>query len=205
MLHESLWTANLDLAQSCLAHPFVQTLGDGTLEPDLFRAFVAQDAFFLHAFVKAYALALARSDDAETIVVFCGLIDGALEELKLHRVYAAELGIDLEGVVPNQTCRAYTDFLLCTAWHRSLAETVAAMTPCMRLYAYLGRQLASIRSPQHPYARWIEAYSGDAFAELAGQLEALLDRIGADTREVRESYRYAMRCELDFFSATLSS
>ena len=41
MLHEMLWSANFHLAQSCLAHPFVEALGNGTLEPDLFRGFIA--------------------------------------------------------------------------------------------------------------------------------------------------------------------
>ena len=67
MLHDALWRSNLDLARSCLAHPFVQALGDGSLSADRFRGFVAQDTFFLRAFQKAYALALARSEDAETI------------------------------------------------------------------------------------------------------------------------------------------
>src|SRR6266851_2913140 len=160
MLHDILWTANFDLARSCLAHPFVQALGSGTLKAALFRAFIAQDAFFLHAFLKAYALALARSDDVETLTSFYELIKGVLEELKLHRAYAAELGTDLESVIPNPARRAYTDFLLRTAWHTSLGETVAAMTPCIRLYAYLGRELALQCSPHHPYRRWIEAYSG---------------------------------------------
>ena len=159
--------SNVDLAQSCLAHPFVQALGDGTLKPDLFRAFIAQDAFFLRAFLKAYALALARSEDRETIDVFCDLIAGVTEELKLHRVYAAELGIDLASVVPNAACRAYTDFLLRTAWHTSLGETVASMTPCMRLYAYLGGELVPKCSQLHPYRRWIEAYGGGEFGRLA--------------------------------------
>ena len=141
MLHQALWSSNLNLARSCLAHPFVEALGGGTLQAGPFRAFIAQDAFFLRAFLKAYALALARSDDVETSVLFCGLIGGVLEELKLHRAYSVELGIDLESVAPNPACRAYTDFLLRTAWHTSLAETVAAMTPCMSLYAYLGREL----------------------------------------------------------------
>src|SRR5713226_1985005 len=203
MLHDILWRSNLHLAQACLAHPFVQALGDGTLKADLFRAFVAQDAFFLRAFLKAYALALARSDETESITVFYELIGGVLEELKLHRTYAAELGIDLGSVVPNAACRAYTDFLLRTAWHTSLGETVAAMTPCMRLYAYLGGELVLKCSQQHPYRRWIETYSGEEFERLAGRLEALLDRVGADTREVRDSYRYALQCELDFFSGAL--
>ena len=58
MLHDTLWMSNLDLAQACLAHPFVRALGEGTLNADLFRTFIAQDAFFLRAFQKAYALAL---------------------------------------------------------------------------------------------------------------------------------------------------
>jgi thiaminase/transcriptional activator TenA len=84
MLHDTLWRSNLDLAQSCLAHPFARALEDGTLNADLFRKFIAQDAFFLRAFQKAYALALARSDDAETIAVLCELIGGVSEEIKLH-------------------------------------------------------------------------------------------------------------------------
>src|SRR5229473_6967482 len=116
MLHETLWTANLHLAQSCLAHPFVQALGEGTLKSDLFRAFITQDAFFLGAFRKAYALALARCDETESITSLYELLGGVLEELKLHRAYATELGIDLESVVPNPACRAYTDLLLRTAW-----------------------------------------------------------------------------------------
>lgn len=205
MLHNVLWRSNLDLARSCLAHPFVQALGDGSLSVDLFRGFVAQDTFFLRTFQKAYALALARSEDAGTIAVFCDLIAGVTEELKVHRAYATELGINVESVLPNLACGAYADFLLRTAWHASLVEIVAAMTPCMRLYAYLGAELVRTCGPQHPYRRWIEAYSGEAFQGLVERLEALLDRIGSDRSAVRDSYRYALECELDFFTAALAS
>jgi thiaminase/transcriptional activator TenA len=203
MLHDLLWRSNLRLAQSCLAHPFVQALGCGTLKADLFRAFIAQDAFFLRAFLKAYALALARCNETESIALFYELMGGVLEELELHRAYAAELEIDLERVAPSAACHAYTDFLLRTAWHTSLGETVAAVTPCMRLYAYIGGELVPKCSQEHPYRRWIEAYSGEEFGRLAGRLEALLDLVGADTREVRDGYRHALQCERDFFSGAL--
>src|SRR5262249_48143176 len=205
MLHEVLWRSNLDLVGSCLAHPFVQALGDGSLSADLFRGFVAQDTFFLRAFQKAYALALAQSADPEMAAEFCDLIAGVTEELKVHRAYATELGIDLEGVVPSPACSAYTDFLLRTAWHASLAEIVAAMTPCMQLYAYLGRELARTCGPHHLYRRWIEAYSGEEFQRLAERLETLLDRVGADRGTIQACYRYALECELHFFTAAFTS
>jgi thiaminase (transcriptional activator TenA) len=200
LLHDTLWAANFDLARSCLAHPFVRLLGEGTLDVDLFRAYIAQDAFFLRAFVRAYAVVLAKSEETESASVFHLLIGGAIAELEVHRRYAAELGIDLEHVAPNRACSAYTDFLLHTAWHCQPGETVAAMTPCMRLYAYLGGELARSSHRNHAFRQWIESYSGDEFARLAARLEALLDRLAADTRQVRDTYRYAMQCELDFFS-----
>ena len=200
MLHRMLWQRNLDLAQACLGHAFVRALGEGSLDAGIFRGYVAQDAFFLRSFVKAYALALARSHDLATAVDFHRLIGGALQELELHRGYAGEQGIDLAQVTPNRACRAYTDFLLRTAWHASLGEIGAAMTPCIRLYAYLGSQLALKSHPQHPYRRWIETYGGAEFERLAARVEALLDRVATDARPVQENYRYAMQCELDFFS-----
>lgn len=199
-LHESLWEENLDLARACLAHPFVRGLAEGTLRPALFQDYIAQDAFFLRAFARAYALALARSEDMVAARVFHRLIGGTFEELQTHGRYAAELGIDLDRVVPNRACRAYTDFLLRTAWQGSPGEIVSAMTPCMRLYAYLGWELAPLSHPGHPYRRWIETYRSDDFAALAGEIEALLDRLGTDSQTVRDRYRYAMQCELDFFS-----
>ena len=200
MLHQTLWQANRGLAAACLAHPFVRALGDGSLDADLFRGYIAQDAFFLRAFVKAYALALARSEDVDALNAFQELIGGVLEELEMHRGYALEMGVDLGQVSPSLACRAYTDFLLHTAWHSSLAEIVAAMTPCLRLYAFLGGELAPGCGERHPYRRWIAAYSGIEFQQLAARLETLLDRFGADTPAVRDSYQYAMQCELDFFS-----
>ena len=203
MLHDVLWRSNSDLVQSCLAHPFVQALGEGTLKADLFRDYIAQDAFFLRAFAKVYGLALARSSDPEIIAWFSELKAGVREELKLHRVYAAELGIDLERVAPNPACGTYTEFLVQTAQHSSLAETVAALAPCMSLYAFLGRELVPRSGPQHPYRKWIETYSSGEFARLANRLESVLNRVGNDGREVRGAYRHALECELAFFSASL--
>ncbi|RPI09150.1 MAG: TenA family protein, partial [Acidobacteriales bacterium] len=79
MLHDVLWKTNSDLVQSCLAHPFVQTLGEGTLKTDLFRDYIAQDAFFLRAFAKVYEMARARSSDQEIITWFSELTGGVQE------------------------------------------------------------------------------------------------------------------------------
>ncbi len=205
MLSADLWRTNEDLARACLDHPFVRGIADGTLDEGAFKRYVAQDAFFLRAFARAYALAAARSEAAEIIADFHELLGGVLEELKLHAAYAETLGIDLTGAKPWHSTSAYTDFLLAAAWGGDLSETVAAMTPCMRLYAFLGAELALGGVPDHAYADWIATYSSADFTALAARLERLLDRLAENTPPVRDAYRYAMRCELAFFGAPLEA
>ncbi|MDZ8051966.1 MAG: TenA family protein [Aulosira sp. ZfuVER01] len=199
-----LWTANQDLAQACLEHPFVQSIADGSLAPKKFAYYVGQDAFFLKAFARAYSIAAAKAPDWLGFTTFHALADGVLQELRLHESYAAEWGVNLHSVEPGAATRRYTDFLLATAWGGDVGLTAAAMSPCMRLYAFLGEQLAVDGIPDHRYANWIRTYSSADFQPLAEQLESLVDNYANATPLVHSTYRYAMFCERDFFQAALT-
>ena len=164
-LSARLWADNGDLAAAALAHPFVSRLGDGSLPREIFAGYVAQDAFFLESFARAYALALARSTDTPTLLALADLLGGVREELGLHSSYAA-------------------------------------MTPCMRLYAWLGASLDA--SAAGPFAEWVQTYADPSFQTLAARLEQLLDEQDDDSPAVHATYRRAMRLELDFFDAALA-
>lgn len=202
-LHRVLWARNAGLADACLRSRFVRGLADGSLDPEAFRRYVAQDAFFLRAFFSAYALAAARTADRMQVarrLVF--LMAGVLEELELHRLYAEQLRVDLESVTPNAAAKEYTDFLAETAWNADVGETLAAMTPCMRLYAWLGQQLRATDYAENPYAEWIDTYGSPEFERLARDLETLLDDLAEDMPErAADAYATAMRHELAFFEA----
>jgi len=75
------------------------------------------------------------------------------------------------------------------------------MTPCMRLYAYLGQALVSDVAP--PYDEWARTYAEPAFAKLAATLEQLLDAHATDSPETHATYRRAMELELAFFDEPL--
>lgn len=201
-LAKTLWEENADLARAALGHRFVRGLGDGSLPLESFRFYVAQDAFFLESFARAYALALAHTPHREGLREFADLISGVLEELELHGAYAERWGAHLEGVVPVGATLAYTDFLLSTAALGSVGETCAAMTPCMRLYAFLGQTLAEEGyEGENAYSEWISTYADPGFGALAAKLEGMLDRSATDTPAVRSAYRRAMELEISFFEA----
>ncbi len=72
-LSADLWAANADLAAEALAHPFVAGIGNGTLPRTAFAGYVAQDAFFLESFARAYAALLARLDEADVATALTAL------------------------------------------------------------------------------------------------------------------------------------
>jgi thiaminase len=56
---------------------------------------------------------------------------------------------------------------------------LAAMTPCARLYGFLGLALAAaFPNARHAYSDWIATYSGRPYLSVPDAQEALLDEIG---------------------------
>ncbi len=198
---ENLWQENQDLAIACLQNPFVRGIGDGTLPKAKFAYYVGQDAFFLEAFARAYSIAAAKAPDWQGFSTFHNLAAGVLAELQLHQSYATAWNVDLQAVKPGAATRRYTDFLLATAWSQEVGITTVAMLPCMRLYAFLGQQLAQNDIPNHAYTDWIRTYSGPEFEPLAQQLAELAQQYATPNPLTESTYRYAMQCEEAFFQA----
>lgn len=196
----SLWAAHLPTANACLRHPFVTGIADGALPLEAFRHYVGQDAFFLDAFARAYALGLAKAPDHDTMMACKALLDGALNEVGLHAAYAAKWDVDLHPA-PTPATSSYTDFLLRVAALEPLPHALAAMAPCMRLYAWLGQQLSADLDPASPYAEWVRTYGDPEFDALAASLETMLDQLGGDPAAMERHYATAMRLELAFFAS----
>jgi len=197
---DSLWHQNRDLVEAALQHPFVAGIASGELALARFAYYVGQDAAFLDAFCRAYALALAKTPDQDGLVAFRELLDATADELRLHRGYADRWNVDLDQAADPATA-AYTNFLLAVAALEPVGHVAAAMTPCMRLYAYLGQQLAAQTKPDSPYREWVMTYSSPQFEALARRVEGLLDRYGGDHDRLAVLYHQAMELELRFFDA----
>ncbi|XP_058101366.1 bifunctional TH2 protein, mitochondrial-like isoform X2 [Magnolia sinica] len=208
--------------------PFVVCLASGRLELETFRHYIAQDVYFLRAFARAYEMAEECADDDDAKMSISELRKAILEEMKMHDAIVEEWGVDLtKESTPNLATVKYTDFLLATAAGKIeggkgpikiatpfektkiAAYTLGAMTPCMRLYAFLGKELQSFLDPgetNHLYKKWIENYSSESFESSALQTEELLDKLsisltGEELEVIEKLYHQAMKLEIDFFSA----
>ena len=97
------------------------------------------------------------------------------------------------------------DFLLRIGYQKDIDEIVAAIAPCMVLYAFIGKKLAENYNKESKYTDWIKTYSGEDMEKLAKQMEEMLNVVAKDTEKVRDAYSYAMDCELEFFDAPLEN
>ncbi|KAG2445538.1 hypothetical protein HXX76_000153 [Chlamydomonas incerta] len=219
-LAKELWDNVQHEVFMSLHDPFVQGMAQGTLDKRAFQHYVAQDAYFLHYFARAYGIALSKAlalDDS-TFEDLSGLLRGVHEELQLHGSYAAKWGVDMTvaGTRPSAATKAYTDFLMNVAdaegQDGSVAEILAAMLPCARLYGFLGAALAGAHGPQapdqappaHHYWEWVRTYSSADYLSVPGLKERMFERLAgkeADKAKLLRLYRRAMQLEAEFFAA----
>ena len=201
-ISNTLWESNYELALLSLKSKFVQGLKNGNLPKHIFQEYVAQDYFFLESFSKAYCLAVSKSKDQNSKKVLSQLLEGVSEELILHETYAKEWDIDLTNNFIKPATQNYTDFLDEVSKKQSAVEIMFAMTPCMRLYSWIGKSLSN-KVLNNPYKEWIITYSDESFDKLANSLESIIENYKEtyDINQAKYLYRRAMELELDFFNA----
>ena len=199
---KKLWEDNFEIALLSLNTKFVQGLKTGSLPINIFQEYLAQDYFFLETFAKAYGLAVSKSKDKYSIRILSELLMGVSEELILHENYAREWDVDLSSNYIKKATKNYTDFLDVTSKELSSVEILFAMTPCMRLYSWIGKSLYE-DDFDNKYKEWIITYSDVSFENLANSLENLIEtnRESYDINQAKYLYKRAMELELDFFNA----
>lgn len=205
-----LWQDIESTFSAILTHPFLTGLTDGSLDNDVFANYVAQDAHYLREYARALAVVGAKAPTLADTAMFGRHAADVFEvELALHESLLPKLGLDpgLTGTVPvAPTTRAYTSYLLATAYGGSFAEGLAAVLPCYWIYAEVGAELLQRGSPDPRYRRWIETYGGDEFATSVAQVLELTDRtgvaLGPDEETIARGHFVTTSCyEWMFFDA----
>lgn len=108
------------------------------------------------------------------VVVLLIVFKSLMNLCVLLQAWGVDLSIERN---PNKATLKYTQFLLETAAGKESREnflerrklaalTIAAMTPCMRLYAFLGQEIVKHTDEKFsdtPYHDWVDTYSSKTF------------------------------------------
>lgn len=189
-----LHAAAAPIWDTCLKHPFVIGIGDGTLEVEKFRHFMLQDYLYLFDYARVFSLGVVKARDPELMRIFAANVDAILNgEMKIHRAYMKRLGITEEqvfAVMPALDNLSYTNYMLSIANSGGPMEIVAAILACSWSYAEIGQTLASIPgASEHPfYGEWIQGYASEEYAATNQALIELMDSLAKDASEEQIAY-----------------
>ncbi|KAJ4836409.1 hypothetical protein Tsubulata_020981 [Turnera subulata] len=214
-----LWKKHHGESMFAMYTPFVLCLASGNLQRQSFNHYIAQDIPYLIAYAQACELAEKCSDDDDDAKrALSKLKNGAIDEL--HTLQEWE--IDKENYPMHSATQKYMDFLLANASGKVegidqapfkglklAAYTLGAMMPCLRLYAFLGKELEALLGPEdvnHPYKKWIDRNSSEFLLEDILLYEAVVDKLNATLTDneigiIGKLYHQAMELEIEFFLA----
>ena len=207
---DSLWAEGSASYQAILEHPFLRGLTSGSLDPERFAYYVAQDAHYLRVYARALAVVGAKAPTHAAAGMFARHAADTVDvEIALHRTLLPEFGLDpagLDAIPVSPTTLGYTSYLLATAHGGSFAEGLAAVLPCYWIYARVGAALLDQGSPDQRYQRWIDAYAGEDFASTVAEVLSFADSVGpdlvaADDARARRHFAITSRYEWMFWDA----
>ncbi len=179
-----------DVWAQYIRHPFVLSLGDGTLPREKFERFLIQDYLFLTQYARAYLLLAYKHDNLadmrEAMRTASILLD---VEMPLHVEYCAGWGIsepEMAAAPQSLEMLAYTRFVLELGVAGDSLDLMVALAPCIVGYAEIGAMLAAGLPADNPYKAWIQAYTGQEYVESVAasimSLDALGTKRGAEAR-----------------------
>jgi len=175
-------------------HPFVQGLGEGTLDKEKFKFYLLQDYLYLLQYAKVFATAAIKSDTEELMTGFTKSQYFILaNEMDVHRKYMADFGItpaEVASVKSSLFNRSYTANMLSYGLTGGLAEVLSAVFPCAWTYADYGKRLKqqyADKLESNFYKAWIETYASDEFSDsfewFYPALDALVENMSDDGRK----------------------
>ncbi len=172
-------------------HPFVQKLGDSTLDKKTFEFYLIQDYHYLLQYAKVFALGVVKSDTEQMMTNFSDIQNGILKtELALHRSYMKSFGISIKDVEQSSASlfnKGYTANMISVGQTGDIAELLATLLPCPWTYYDYACQLKkdyADKLKDNFYKSWIELYSSDEFYQMfAWMIDALDELSESKTKE----------------------
>ena len=167
-------------------HPFVQELGQGTLDKKKFQFYLLQDYQYLLQYAKVFALAVVKADFEDLMMHLTNVQHSVFNEINLHKQYMENFGIshkEMMEVKPSLFNRTYTANMLAVGQTGDLADILATLFPCAWTYNDYGKRLKAQYADKlenNFYKTWIETYASSEFEESFVWFYDALDKLVAD-------------------------
>ncbi|MFB6223861.1 MAG: TenA family protein [Haloarcula sp.] len=210
------WDAAVD-------HRFVEELGAGTLDEDVFATYLVQDYAFVAELVGTFGHAVGQAPDMASKRRLIEFLDTVTDEENdyFERSFT-ELGVEgsrWQDPEPTPATAGFIDLLGRAAREGGYAETLAVLVPAEWIYESWataavethgdadaeGPPSAGMGLPFY-FSEWVDLHAVDAFVAFVDWLRRELDAVGPTLSPRREAriaslFDRTVACERQFFDA----
>lgn len=201
---DRLLSASREIWDAYPRHPFLQGLGDGSLEREKFRHYILQDYLYLIEYARVFAMGITKARSLPVMQLFSSYIQSIVHsEMTTHTGYMKILCITPEELARTPTAlvnRSYTAYMMQAAGQGGEAEALTAILSCAYSYEVIGRAILETypASADHPlYGDWVRYYAGEHYHQENLRLLELLETLTAHCTE-------AQLCRLEEIFVTCS-
>lgn len=175
---ENIWKAGEFLYSRILRHPFIKELADGSLAPDKFARYLAQDEIYLPRYCSLmHRLADLLPGEGDRFFIHEFADAGGESEQAMHRMLIERFSVNT-AVPPSEVTEAYCSWMESAVTAGNAAVATAAMLPCSWVYNCVGLHVRSTaRLEGNPYREWIEEYGDEAYGRSVMRMVAIADSL----------------------------
>lgn len=196
-----LWDTIEPTYRQMESHPFNTELGEGELQPERFRFFLAQYSLMLNKSFRAVSLAASKAPDEKWLIRYPDL---ALKSLSRMRDFldSHKKQFKVQSVVkPAMAWDGYGNYQLVTAALQSYEEATAALLPLFWFQLKNAQNQQKISPKDNPYQSWIDFLVHPEMEEWSFRLTELLDQAAAATTaatrtRMKEAISHSAKYEL---------
>ena len=206
---ELLREAAADIWDDQHQHPFVQGIGDGSLDLERFKHWIRQDYLYLIDYSPVMALAAARSPRPDHDDSLCLVVERNVAYRDVTPPAVRRQLRNLDRRAGARTAGAYDPALYrfspANRHHRRFQRACRRPASLHVGYSEIGRQLATKPRPADArYAEWIDSYASDEFVTLVEWCRDLIEptsgrRRTAERERMRDAFVTSSRWELAFW------
>ncbi|KAL4231395.1 hypothetical protein ACF0H5_008974 [Mactra antiquata] len=201
-LSEDLWQQTEQQRQQVLNTTFIQGFIDKNLDPTKFGAFMVQDAVYCYYSMEVIAIASAKVTNDKKLQDFFDWTYASYNEYTAYLLKEWHIG-DPTTIVLGPACENYVNHLYDVARNMEPIYLVVAMTPCAKLWPWLGGQLNTGTGDFGVYTDWAKfnfVKDSKGFKEYEALIDSKQLQGGIDPSKALDVYSKSMNNEAGFFS-----
>ena len=202
-LSEYLWKETEEYHKQALNSNFIYGLRERRLDPSEFGGYMVDDSVYCYEVIQSLKLAAQRSKDNSALQKF---LESKAESWKGAGAKSCNTWHikNADGIQLGDAAAKYVAHIRRVAEHEVPVYTILALTPCAKLWPWLGEQIGSGTYDFGLYTSWVEKNldpKSRGFQEYQDYVERAYEEGIVTAEKALKIFTTSIQSEVDFFNS----